>query len=90
MLIGDPKGYVILKSKIEHSTNIFDSHSNYTGVLKVIDIARDESSYMVLNNKGTALADIDKRDVYSFVTVELMNQIKSAKAEIEMEELLNK
>lgn len=64
-MIGDIKGYCILKSTNTIMGYAGDPEELIKGVpfLRIIDIAVDNSGFMVLNPQGNALAVVDMPDI---------------------------
>lgn len=67
-MVGDIKGYCVLKN-----TNHIRGYAGdlkelqWPHCLRIIDIAVDNSGFLVLNPQGTALADVyDMNDVYAY------------------------
>lgn len=67
-MVGDIKGYCVLRSTKSvwgYAGDLKDLE--YPHCLRIIDIAVDNSGFLVLNPQGTALADIrDMQDVYAY------------------------
>ena len=67
-MVGDIKGYCVLKST-EHVFGYAGDLKDlqFPHCLRIIDIAVDNSGFLVLNPAGTALADVrDMSDVYAY------------------------
>lgn len=67
-MIGDIKGYCVLKST-EHVVGYAGDLKDlaWPHCLRIIDIAVNNSGFLVLNPAGTALADLqDMNDVYTY------------------------
>lgn len=66
-MIGDIKGYLVLRST---DSVIYDGDLKdlqFPHCLRIIDVAVDNSGFLVLNPKGTALADVrNMEDVYKY------------------------
>lgn len=67
-MVGDIKGYCVLRST-EHIRGYAGDLKDlaWPHCLRIIDIAVDDSGFLVLNPKGTALADVyDMNDVFAY------------------------
>lgn len=72
------KGIVFTKKNFEHRNTLVGDPEKYKNKrLVVVDIAVDNSGYLVLNLDKTSIGDIDKRDTHWFIPQETLKDCHS-------------
>ena len=87
----EEQGIVYVKKEIKYSRNLVGDKSLYEGqFLTVVDIAVDDSGYLVLNSDGSGLGMIEKEDTVDFIPKRAVDLFRDIINEIGPEEAFRK